>query len=397
MRIVQINSVSGNGSTGKICVAVSQLLNQKKIENYIFYAVGNSKYVFSKKYMFDIEVKLQALKSRIFGNYGFQSKMATRRLIKELEEIKPDIIHLHNLHSHNIHLGIFLEYLKKTKIKIFWTFHDCWGFTGYCSYYDLVKCDQWKNKGCQKCILAKHYSWFLNKSDYVFREKERLLTNLDFTIITPSRWLKEQVKESFLRFHDVKVINNGVDLSVFHPVESDFRKIYNLENKKIVLGVAFEWGYRKGLDVFSTLANKLDNNYQIILVGTNNQIDKTLPRNIISIHRTRSQEQLVEIYSAADVFVNPTRDEVFGLVNVEANACGTPVITFDSGGSPECIDERSGIVVPCDDLVSLINAIKKVCYDFPFDKSDCVNRAKKFNQNDKYNEYIDLYFSSENL
>ena len=276
MKIVQINSVCGSGSTGKICVAVSELLTKQRVENYILYALGNSNDPLAKKYMSSGDARLQALKSRIFGNYGFQSKKATKRLIRELDEILPDIVHLHNLHSHNAHLGLLFSYLKEKKIKVFWTFHDCWAFTGYCTYYDMVGCDRWKTS-CKNCPAKKRFSWFFDRSHDLLLKKKQLFSGLDLTIITPSQWLADQVKQSFLNEYEVKVIHNGIDLSVFRPRQSDFREKYHLENKFIILGVAFKWETRKGLDVFLELNQRLDDRYQIALVGTNEAIDKQLP------------------------------------------------------------------------------------------------------------------------
>lgn len=390
MKIVQINAFCGSGSTGKICVAVSELLTKRGAENYILYALGASDYPLGKRYMLPLEVKVQALKSRIFGDYGFQSQCATKRLIRELDSIGPDIVHLHNLHGHNVHLGMLFSYLKEKKIKIFWTFHDCWAFTGYCPYYDMVACEQWKT-GCHHCPQKKHYSWFLDRSHYVYRKKKELFSGLDLTIITPSQWLADQVKQSFMHNYEVKVIINGIDLSVFHPRESDFRTRHKLEDKFLVLGVAFDWGPRKGLDVFLELAKRLDEHFQIVLVGTNDAVDKQLPSKIISIHRTQNQAELAEIYSTADLFVNPTREEVLGLTNIEALACGTPVVTFRTGGSVECVDENCGAVVEKDDLAALEDRIMAICKGKLYSPEACICKSKEFDQNVKFMECIQLY------
>lgn len=390
MKVVQINTVCGSGSTGKICLAVSKLLTQIGVENYIFYSAGNSDCLQGKRYQSKTDIKMQALKSRIFGNYGFNSSRATRRLIKQLEEIKPDIIHLHNIHGHNVHLDLLFSYLKEKKVKVFWTFHDCWAFTGYCPYYDLAKCNQWKT-GCFKCSQRKKYSWFFDRSEYLFKKKKELFTGLELTIITPSRWLAEQVKQSFLNGHEVKVINNGIDLSVFCPRDRNFKEKYKLKDKFIVLGVAFGWGKRKGLDVFIELSKSFDERFQIVLVGTNENIDKQLPDNIISIHRTQNQTELAEIYTAADVFVNPTREENFPTTHMEALACGTPVIAFDTGGCSEMIDATCGCVVDTDDIDTLKSVIMSVCLDKPFSSESCLLKAQKFSANEKFDEYIELY------
>ena len=392
MKIVQINGTCGAGSTGKICVAVSKLLTEKGIENYILYTSGRSDYQKGIRYMSAPEIKLQALKARIIGNYGFQSKTATKRLIAEIDQIAPNAVHLHNLHSHNVHLGKLFSYLKEKKIKVFWTFHDCWAFTGYCPYYDLVGCEKWKSPGCNHCPSRKRYSWFFDRSAFLYKKKKEAFLGLDLTIITPSQWLADQVKMSFLQDYAAKVINNGIDLSVFYPQESDFRKKYQLEKKYILLGVAFGWGARKGLDVFIRLAEKLDpDRFQIVLVGTDSKVDQYLPKSIISIHRTANQAELAGIYSAADLFVNPTREENFPTVNIESLACGTPIVTYRTGGSPEIIDEKTGMVVDCDDEEALYQSILKIAAERPFSQENCVARAQLFSEKEKYMEYFRLY------
>lgn len=390
MKIVQINSVCGVGSTGRICVAVSRLLTQMDVENYVLYASGKSEYPLGIRYMTDKEVKWQALRSRILGNYGFNSRRATKRLLRELDRIQPDIVHLHNLHGHNVHLGMLCSYLKERGIKVFWTFHDCWAFTGYCPHYDMAGCGQWKTQ-CEACMQRSHYSWFRDRSADLYRKKKEALLGLDMTVITPSQWLADQVKQSFLKEYPVKVIYNGIDLSVFYPRESDFRQKYHLENRHIVLGVAFGWGPRKGLDVFAELAERLGDAYQIVLVGTNDAVDRQLPATVISIHRTQNQTELAEIYSAADVFINPTREEVLGLTNIESCACGTPVVTFATGGSAETIHELSGCSVPKDHIDALESQIRRICESKPYTVEDCVARAGLFDANARFRDYVELY------
>lgn len=394
MRIVQINTSCGVGSTGKICISVSELLCQKNIENYILYVSGNSSFPCGIKYAADKYIKLQALKSRILGNYGFNSQYATKKLINELDRISPDIVHLHNLHGHNCNLKILFSYLKEKNIRLFWTFHDCWAFTAYCPYFDLQKCEKWKNECCD-CPQRKIYSWFIDKSKQLFNEKKRLFQGLDLTIITPSQWLADLVKQSFLKDYPVKVINNGIDLSIFRPMESDFCKMHGLVGKKVILGVAFGWEIRKGLDIFIKLAKQLPDNYRIVLVGTDNKVDKQLPSNIISIHRTQNQRELAEIYTIADVFVNPTREENYPTVNMESIACGTPVVTFKTGGSPEILDETCGSVVNSDDVETIKTEICRICEEKPYSVDACLKRSKAFDMNDCFKEYIELYKDDE--
>jgi len=390
MKVVQLNATCGSGSTGKICVAVSELLTERRVENYILYTQGDSDFPSGIKYTGQKYQKIQALKSRILGNYGFNSRAATRTLIAHLERIQPDIVHIHNIHSHDCDLDILFRYFKEKKTKLFWTFHDCWAFTAYCTYFDMAGCDKWK-KGCNSCPQIKQYSWFFDRSQAMYRRKKELFSGLDLTIITPSQWLADLVKKSFLKEYPVKVIHNGIDLNVFKPTPSDFRVRYHCEDKFILLGVAFGWGPRKGLDVFVELAKCLDERFQIVLVGTDEKVDKQLPDNIISIHRTQNQRELAEIYTAADLFVNPTREEVLGLVNLESLACGTPVVMFDTGGSPECVDAECGNVVVCNDTVALARVITYFSEN-RFDREEkCLAWVKNFDKHDRFEEYINLY------
>lgn len=391
MKIVQINAVCGKGSTGKICVDISKLLTEKGIENYILYSLGKSDYPLGIKFTNEKYLKLQALKSRIFGNYGFNSQYATKNLIKELNKIQPNIVHLHNIHSNDVNLEMLFDYFRKTQIKVYWSFHDCWAFTAYCPHFEMIGCDKWKN-GCHDCALRKPYSWFFDRSKKQYERKKAIFEGVNLTVITPTKWMIDTVKNSAIKNVDCQILKYGLDVELFQPTESDFREKYNLQDKKIVLGVAFGWGVKKGLDVFIQLSKQLPENYQIVLVGTNEEVDKQLPSNIISIHKTNNQKELAEIYTASDVFVNCTREETFGLVNVEALACGTPVITFKSGGSPEAIDESCGSVVEKNDIEGMKKEIIRICEEKPYTKENCRQRVlNNFEKNSNYKKYIDLY------
>lgn len=392
MKILQINAVCEHGSTGKICVGISKLLSNENIENTILYAVGESSYPLSLKYETQKQIFFDAFKSYVTGKYGFNSQKATYDLLNVIKDYSPDIVHLHNIHSHNCNLEILFDYFKVQSQKVLWTFHDCWAFTGYCPHFTMVGCHQWQSE-CFNCPQYKEYSVFFDRSGELFRRKKALFSDLDMTIVTPSRWLSGMVSRSFLNQYPVHVINNGIDLNVFRPVEnSSWKKDKNIENKNLILGVSFDWGRKKGLDIFVELSKRLDpNRYQIVLVGTNDRLDKKLPRNIISIHRTKNQNELAAVYSAADIFVNPTREENFPTVNIEALSCGTPVVTFRTGGSPEIIDETCGSVVDVDDIGELENEIVRCCTEKPYSGEACRKRAEKFDQNDKFQEYIELY------
>ncbi len=396
MKTVLINSCNF-GSTGNIMLEIAETAENGGYTAAVCYPQSrdNSRKQKEKDLIigtrFSRNIHLQL--AGITGLNGCFSYFSTLKLLKKLDKLKPDIIHLHNLHNCYINLPMLFKYIKKHNIKTVWTLHDCWSFTGHCPHFDMIGCDKWKT-GCYSCPQYKEYPKSLfDNSKYMYRLKKKWFTGVEnMTIVTPSEWLAGLVKESYLKDYPVKVINNGIDLNVFKPTESDFRKKYALENKYIVLGVAFGWGKRKGLDVFVELTKRLDKEkYKIVLVGTDDNIDKLLPDNIISIHRTQNQTELVKIYSAADVFANPTREENYPTVNMEALACGTPVVTFNTGGSPEMLDETCGAAVAKDDNDAMYNEIIRICEKKPYSMEACIKKAKGFDKNEKFGEYIRLY------
>ena len=394
MKILQLNVTCGVGSTGKICLAVSRLLNERGVENYILFSEEDSDYEYGIKYADKLSIKLEALKSRVFGNYGFNSKSLTKKLIAKLDEIQPDIVHLHNLHGHGCNLEMLFAYFKEKNIKLYWTFHDCWAFTGYCPHFDMVGCDKWQIQ-CQACPQKGAYSFFFDNSNKLYSKKKELFSDLDLTIITPSEWLKGLVKKSFLKDYEVKVINNGIDLDIFKPSESNFREDHGIKDEFLILGVAFNWDERKGVDVFADLARTLPKDCRIVLVGTNENTRQLLPDNVITIDRTENQQELAEIYTACDLFVNATREDTFPTVNIESLACGTPVLTFRTGGSPEIIDETCGISVEKNDTDALREAILKIKDTRPFTEEACLKKSAEYQKEEKFKEYTEIYFKGE--
>ncbi len=390
MKIVQINATCGIGSTGKICVGISSMLNEKDIENYIIYSSlsdGNPVGISCSDGKY---IKFQSLKSRLLGNYGFNSVSATQKMITEIERIRPDVVHLHNIHGHDCNLEMLFSYFKSKQTRLVWTFHDCWAFTGYCTHFTVVGCDKWRS-GCKECVQSRSYSWLFDKSEELYGKKKKLFENLNMTIVTPSVWLGRMVKDSFLKEYPLKVINNGIDLDIFRLRDSGFRKKYGLEDKKVILAVSFGWSNAKGLDVLIGLSHRLPEDYRLVIVGTDADTDRLLTDKVISIHRTQNQQELAEIYSAADLFVNPTREENYPTVNMEALACGTPVLTFRTGGSPEMLDEGCGSVVDCDDVDSFEKEIIRICTEKPYTRDACINKSKEFDKNERYKEYVRLY------
>lgn len=320
------------------------------------------------------------------------SIFGTVQLIRRLDDFNPDIIHLHNLHGFGFNLMLLFQYINKKNIKVVWTLHDCWSFTGHCPYFAMVKCKRWKTE-CNKCPQPKVYpKMYLDSSNAMFKLKKKYFCSVhDMIIVTPSEWLGNLVKQSFMNKYPLKFINNGIDLDIFKPSVSDFRNRLEIKAKYIILGVSMAWGKRKELDVMIELASRLDSRYQVVLVGTTESIDKEIPSNILTIHRTNSQAQLAEIYSAADVFANPTREENFPTVNIESLACGTPVISFNTGGSSEILDDTCGSVVECDDIDTFEQNIINTCLNRPYSRENCVRRASMFGKNDKFREYVQLY------
>jgi len=386
MRVAIINSVCGSGSTGKICEGISKMLTENGIVNKIFYFSGNSDYDLASKCSFKFYVKTQALKSRLLGTYGFNSVMSTYYLIHQLKKFSPDLIHIHNIHGHDVNLSILIKWLKKNNMKIVWTLHDCWTFTGYCTYFSMIQCKKWES-GCDKCPQRKKYSWFFDNSERNYNKKKHLLKD-GITYVTPSEWLRDIAKKSFLRDARIEVVYNGINTQVFHHYEVDAKS-----DKKVVLGVAFGWSERKGLDTFIELSRRLDDRFEIFLVGTDDEVEKMIPNTIRTIKKTQNQEELAKIYSQCDVMVNPTKEEVFGMVNAEALACGLPVITYRTGGAPEAIDDSCGCVVEYGDIDTLTKEIERVCIDQPYTKESCISRGQFFDEEKRYLDYLDIYES----
>ncbi len=398
MKIVQIN-VTNFGSTGKIMRGIKNIADEKNIDCITFALrpqkpsnIPSEKGVFCFSNFY--EYALHYFISKFTGSEYLGSYFGTKQLIKKIKKYDPDIIHLHNIHGRYINIPLLFRYLKKSKKKIVWTLHDCWSFTGHCPHFVYQNCYKWKT-GCYSCPRFKEYpETNFDDSKKMYRLKKKWFTGVEnLTVVTPSKWLSELVKQSFLKNYPIKVINNGIDLNLFKPTESDFREKYNCYNKFVVLGVAFKWDAKKGLDIFIELAKRLDNNFQIVLVGTDEKVDVLLPENIISIHRTNNQQELAEIYTAADLFVIPTREENFPTVNMEALACGTPVLTFNTGGSSECIDNTCGVVTECNDAQTMEKEIIRIYQEKPFTKEACIKASKSFKAEDLFNEYINLYNS----
>jgi putative colanic acid biosynthesis glycosyltransferase len=400
MKLLQINTTVNSGSTGRIAEEIGLLAMQAGHQSFI--AAANTTRPSSSGVIqigTSWDRKLHGLKTRLLDRHGFGSGKATKELVSTIEQLNPDLIHLHNIHGYYLHIELLFNYLKEVQKPVVWTFHDCWPFTGHCSYFDAVNCFKWQTE-CYKCPNKKGYpaSYGLDKSKRNFHDKKRIFNSVQHAqIVTPSKWLANHVQKSFLQYYPVQVIPNGINLNQFKPyLESDeIKKKWNLVGKKIILGVASIWDKRKGLEDFIQLSHRIKSGQHIVLVGMEQKIIKSLPFNITGIERTESIVELAELYASADVFVNPTYVDNFPTTNIEALACGTPVITYNTGGSPEAIDENTGIVVEKGNIETLAKAITQVIDKGKEHYSNhCRVRAEKyFNKDDRYRDYLKIYES----
>lgn len=347
MNILMINVVCGIRSTGRICTDLADALTEQGHTVKIAYGreeVPDKYKKYAIKIGTDLDVKLHGVKARLLDKSGFGSKRATINFIEWVRKYNPDVIHLHNIHGYYINIEVLFDYLRTCGKKIIWTLHDCWAFTGHAAYCEAANCTRWKS-GCCKCPKRNDYPIsFFDNSKRNWEKKRSIFTNIpNLQIVTPSNWLARLVKQSFICEYPVSVIHNGIDTSIFKPVDSsELRKKLDIGNKKVILGVAAVWDQRKGLDDFIKLNDLIDRNeYQIILVGLKQKQIDNIPAGIIGISRTNSAQELVELYSLAYVFVNPTYEDNYPTTNLEAIACGTPVITYDTGGSTESVPNEN--------------------------------------------------------
>ena len=406
--LLQINSVANCGSTGRIAEQIGHLAKANGWRSVMAYGApryNNNSQLETITCVTPFEEKINALKNRIFDNHGLTGASATRRVVRQFEALNPDIVHLHNIHGYHINYKVLFEYLQNSNCKVVWTMHDCWPFTGHCTYFDRVGCEKWKTQ-CHNCEQKTKYpsSLLLDRSTSNFKIKRELFTSLGdrLTLVPVSEWLAGLTRESFLKDTRIICIHNGIDLNVFNPLEWNetvsILSKYNincscLNGKKVLMGCASGWGKRKGYNDFIKLKEILPNDYIIIMVGcSDKQVEELSKRNIIGIKRTENTHDLSAFYSFADVFVNPTYEDNFPTTNLEALACGTPVVTYRTGGSPEAIDDDTGIVVEKGDL----NVLAEACIQLATESSNmsqaCQQRAERlYNKDERFADYVTLY------
>lgn len=390
MKVLIINSNWGGGGPGGIASDLYHVLHEQGHEVYFAYGRGNvPNNIKSYKIGSKFSLYFHALMSRLFDLGGFCSYIATKRLIKFIKKINPDVINLHNQLGYYLNIRLFLKYISKSQKKFFWTLHDCWAITGHCI---TGLCQHYYTK-CGNCPRIKEYpKTLIDVSKLNYRKKKKMFLSVDLnstSIISPSKWLYNLVENSFLQVENLYHIPNGIDLDVFKPTNSDLRAHYNLLNKKVYLAVASSWEIYKGAKYLYELTKYLNDSEMIVIIGKNN--DKELVNNskLIHIERTEDRIELAKWYTLADVFVNPTIGDNFPTVNIEALACGTPVVTFNTGGSPESIG-HCGFVVYNKDAENLKIGIETVLSK-DITSNECTEQAKLYNKYERYNEYINLF------
>ena len=390
MKVLQINTF-GNLSTGKIAVDIYRTLRARGNEGAVAFARNEVPGdVPSFKIGNPLSVYTDGVLTRLTDKAGHYSKGATEKLIKQIKEYDPDIIHLHNLHGYYINVPMLFDYLKEADKPVVWTLHDCWAYTGHCCYYSMAGCEKWKTHGCSKCPQKKAYpaSIFKDNSSKNFSEKNQMFHSVkNLHLVCVSKWLDNELRASFLKDIPSRVIYNGIDTSVFKPSSGNFRIKYDVGDKRIVLGVASTWDTRKGLADFIGLSKILDERYKIVLVGLNDKQKASLPDNMLGIGRTDGPKELAEIYSASNVLFNASVEETFGLPNVESLACGTPVVAYNCTGIPETMMENDGYIVEPHDLKTVALKIGEIC--------DAGKRIEvssfRFPKDKTYEAYMKLY------
>lgn len=400
IKIVQVSIEVNSNSVGRIAEQIGESIINKGWESYITYARNNNPSSSRTiKIGNNFDLYYHGINTRLFDTHGLHSKNATKKLISTLKNIKPDIIHLHHIHGYFINYILLFKFLKEINIPVIWTFHDCWSFTGHCAYFDNINCNKWLTE-CFNCELKNEYpkSIGLDNSTNNFRLKKEFFNSLNnLTIVPVSKWMENLVKKSFLSTNNIETIENGIDINVFNnneEVRVEFRNKLQSNDKFVILGVANEWDKRKGLNDFIELSKKIDNkNFQILLIGLNKKQLDQLPENCIGIYRTENVSELVGYYNAADVFFNPTSEDNFPTTNLEALACGKPVITYATGGSVESVDENCGFVVDVNDL----NRVESILLELNLNGTNsfvtpCRDRAEeKYNKVKQFSKYVHLY------
>lgn len=401
--LLQINPVLRvNTSTGRIMQEIGELAMQHGWRSCIAYSKGRDGIKSCQSEVIPVGNKWSTiwhgLETRLFDRHGLASNEATRLFVKQIQELKPDVIHIHNIHGYFLNYQILFDFLAKSNIPVVWTVHDCWLYTGHCYYYSYAGCNKWQT-GCGHCPQKKEFpaSWLIDRSHQNYEDKKQAFTSLpqdQLTIVPVSEWIREEMQHSFLRNNQFHVIHNGINTNIFNIYNPEqVKQKYELNGKHILLGVASIWSREKGFDDCIQMADLLHPDEMLVLVGVRPEQQKRLKKNMLGIPRTENIHQLAELYAAADAFINPTWQDNYPTVNLEAIACGTPVVTYRTGGSIEAITDQTGFIVPQGNVKEMLEAARlisqrgKAYYQQP-----CRTYAlENFRKEDRYQDYLDLY------
>jgi glycosyltransferase involved in cell wall biosynthesis len=398
MRILQINSVYSRGSTGRIAEGISRVARERGHE--VLTAYGRGRIVgdgSSWRFARTSSLAAHLLASRFDDRQGFHSNSDTRALLARMDEYRPDLVHLHNAHGYYLNLPMLLDYIAARGTGLVVTMHDCWLFTGHCAQFDAVGCDRWMT-GCGRCPQKREYpaSLCVDASARNYLEKKKCLDAVrGMILVTPSAWLASLVRRSFLSGMRVETIPNGIDLDLFRPLCNGGKPDGYPVGKRVVLGAAMPWTWKKGIEGFFELRRRIPSDVEIVLIGMNRSQANRLPMGIIGVPPTSSASEMASWYRAADVFVNCSLEETLPTTNIEALACGTPVVTSDAGGAPETVDSSTGRVFGKGEWNGLGDAVVEVLARGKKTFTEaCVGRAVNlFDMKARFAEYVDLYES----
>ena len=401
-RLLHINTALNTGSHGRICEQISMLAAQKGWESTI---VHGARYV-NKSQFDDIQVTERldeiwhGIRSYLLDNHGLNSICQTKTLIKKIQQLQPDVIHLHNIHGYYLNYKVLFSFLAESKIPVVWTLHDCWAMTGHCTYFMRTNCKNWQT-GCNHCPQKKTFpaTYLFDRSKKNYALKKSLFTSLPVMhITTVSNWLKDIAVASYFNKYPVTVVPNGIKTDVLVPKTSAIKEQYGIQGKKLLLAVAIGLDERKGLYDYISLAERLPEQYQLMLVGLTEKEQKTLPKNVIGVKRINGAKELAAYYSAADALLSLSYEETFGMTIAEAMACGTPAIVYDNTAQPELITPETGLVVKSGDVEGVKNAIEEVCAKGKAAFSiACREHALEYDEKKCYQKYLDIYSKILNI